>query len=188
LGIPYSKYYIKEDNPLYNSPIFLDCCGLTRQAVNDLKDEFGFMLGRWNQNYQFDLLPNKLEFKDLKPGDLIFYEATFYPNTNWKAQLHDLVHVEIFLGGKTGEETIGARDKDGVVSIFDTYKFESSNYYDIKYHFRSIDTWLSGIHKSFCKDHAWDDHLIKVNNSKFSIFTADSDGNERAEEEIIPQK
>ena len=61
--------------------------------------------------------------------------------------MHDLVHVEIFLGGKSGEETIAARDRDGVVSYFDTYQFESSNYFDIKYHFRSLDTWLMGIHK-----------------------------------------
>lgn len=81
LGVPYSKHWLKEDNPLYNSPIFLDCCGLTRQVVNDLKEDFGFMLGRWNQNYQFDTLPVKLEFHQMKPGDLIFYEATFYPNT-----------------------------------------------------------------------------------------------------------
>jgi hypothetical protein len=55
--------------------------------------------------------------------------------------------VEIFLGGKTGEETVGARERFGVVEINDTYKFVSENYYDIKYHFRSIDTWLRGIHK-----------------------------------------
>lgn len=81
LGTPYSRNWITEDNPLYNSPLFLDCCGLTRQVVNDLKEDFGFILGRWNQNYQFDTLPIKLEFNQMKPGDLIFYEATFYPNT-----------------------------------------------------------------------------------------------------------
>ena len=81
LGTPYAKQWLKVDNPLYNSPIFLDCCGLTRQVVNDLKEEFGFMLGRWNQNYQFDTCSIKLELNEMKPGDLIFYEATFYPNT-----------------------------------------------------------------------------------------------------------
>ena len=58
-----------------------------------------------------------------------------------------MVHVEIFLGGKSEEETIAARDRFGVVEIHETYKFNSENYYDIKYHFRSIDTWLRGIHK-----------------------------------------
>src|SRR4051794_34330613 len=45
IGVPYGKRYLKEDNPLYNSPIFLDCCGLVRQCVNDLAEDFGFMLG-----------------------------------------------------------------------------------------------------------------------------------------------
>ena len=78
LGIPYGKIYLKEDNPLYKSEIFLDCCGLVRQCINDLNEDFGFMLGRWNQAYQFDLLPEIIEFNQLKRGDLIFYTATFY--------------------------------------------------------------------------------------------------------------
>ncbi len=61
-----------------------------------------------------------------------------------KPQPHDMVHVEIFLGGETSEETISARKKDGVVSINDSYKFISENYFDIKYHFKSIDNWLNG--------------------------------------------
>jgi len=73
LGTPYAKKWLTEEHPLYNSPVFLDCCGLVRQCVNDLKEDFGFMLGRWNQCYQFDTLPEKVEnLKDLKPGDLIF--------------------------------------------------------------------------------------------------------------------
>jgi hypothetical protein len=58
-----------------------------------------------------------------------------------------MVHVEIFLGGETGEQTVAARERYGVVEIYDTYKFESENYYDIKYHFRSIDPWLQGKNK-----------------------------------------
>ena len=58
-----------------------------------------------------------------------------------------MVHVEIFLGGPTGEQTIGARYNKSVVSIFDSYKFVSKSYYDIKFYFRSIDTWLQGICK-----------------------------------------
>jgi hypothetical protein len=58
-----------------------------------------------------------------------------------------MVHVEIFLGEKSGEDTVGARERFGVVEINETYKFTSENYFDIKYHFRSIDTWLRGIHK-----------------------------------------
>jgi hypothetical protein len=79
LGVPYGKKYLTEDHPNYNSELFLDCCGLIRQCINDLKDEFGFMLGRWNQGYQFDTLPEILEFNQMKRGDLIFYTGTFYP-------------------------------------------------------------------------------------------------------------
>ena len=41
-GIPYGKRFLTEENPLYHSPLFLDCCALVRQCVNDLGDEFGF--------------------------------------------------------------------------------------------------------------------------------------------------
>ncbi len=82
LGVPYSKHYISKDHPLYNSPLFLDCCGLIRRIIADLEDDFGFRLSRWNQNYQFDTLPIKLEFHEMIPGDIIFYEATYYQEEN----------------------------------------------------------------------------------------------------------
>lgn len=56
----------------------MDCCGLVRQTVYEMRDDFKFVLQRWNQGYQFDTCPIKLELKDMKPGDLIFYSATFY--------------------------------------------------------------------------------------------------------------
>ena len=123
--------------PEYNSPLFLDCCGLVRQVVFDLGDEFGFTLGPWNQAYQvcgfqtpllpphrcvltgvgmgcaarvlcqFDTLPIRKEsHTELQPGDLIFYSGTYF-NEKKKRQKHDMVHVEIFLGGPSGEATIG---------------------------------------------------------------------------------
>ena len=107
-GVPYAKRYWKEGEEHFNAPIFLDCCALVRQAVYDLRDEFGFQLDRWNQAYQFDTLPISLEEKDMKPGDLIFYSGTYY-NTKLRAQKHDMVHVEVFTGGETGEQSIGAR-------------------------------------------------------------------------------
>lgn len=154
LGVPYGKKYL-EYHPEYNSSLFLDCCGLVRHSFNQLKHEFGFSLGKWNQCYQYDILPEKISFKEMKPGDLIFYTGIYYPDKNKKQQIHNLVHVEIYLG--EGEKTIGSRDSSGVVSIYDTFQFESSNYYNIQYHFKSIDTWLKGIHKSFCKVHRWTD-------------------------------
>jgi hypothetical protein len=174
LGVPYGKRYLTEDNPLYFSPIFLDCCGLVRQCINDLSEEFGFKLFRWNQAYQMDVLPDKIEFENLKPGDLIFYEAIYYPEKGWKQQPHNLVHVEIYLGGQdTPERTIGSRNRYGVVEYNDTYQFTSENYYDIKYHFKSIDSWLKGIHKSVCEEHRWHEMNIENKQNKFSLFEED---------------
>ena len=58
-----------------------------------------------------------------------------------------MTHVEIYLGGPTNEQTIGARWNNGVVNVFDSYKFVSKTYYDIKFHYKSIDTWLQGVCK-----------------------------------------
>jgi len=49
---------------------------LVRQIVYDLREDFGFTLGPWNQAYQYDTLNEDLEFHELKPGDLIFWEGT----------------------------------------------------------------------------------------------------------------
>ena len=41
---------------------------LVPRALQDLTKDFGFRIGRWNQNYQFDTLPEKLDTADqLKP-------------------------------------------------------------------------------------------------------------------------
>lgn len=72
------------------------------------------------------------------------------------------------MGGETGEQTIAAREPRGVVEVFDTYKFESSNYHSIIYRFKSIDTWLKGIHRSFCNEHKWHEEINT--NNKFSLF------------------
>jgi len=63
-GVPYKRKYHEEGTELYSSPLFLDCCALVRQVVYDLREEFGFQLGRWNQAYQFDTLPNEVPFEE----------------------------------------------------------------------------------------------------------------------------
>lgn len=61
--------------------------------VFDLRQDFGYTLGKWNQSYQFDLLPDEgLTEKDAKPGDLIFYSATYY-DKRLKPFPHSMVHV-----------------------------------------------------------------------------------------------
>ena len=169
LGIPYGKKYLIA-HPDYSSDLFLDCCGLVRHVVNLLKEEFGFSLGRWNQGYQFDVLPDEIPFEELKPGDLIFYTGHYYPDRGMREQPHNMMHVEIYLG--EGEKTIGSRDSRGVVEIYDTFQFSSENYYNIEYHFKSIDTWLKGIHKSFCNEHKWHEEAMAIGegNNKYSIF------------------
>lgn len=162
IGIPYGRKYLIE-HPDYDLDLFLDCCGLVRFVLNELKEDFGFQLSKWNQAYQFDILPDPISFDQLKPGDLIFYTGINYPDRNRKKQTHDMVHVEIFLGDSDHpERTIGSRDSTGTVDLFETYQFKSENYYNIKYYFKSIDTWLRGIHRSFCKEHRW--HEFNCNN------------------------
>ena len=60
LGVPYAKKYRGPSDSYYYSPLFLDCCGLVRKCVSDLQKDFGFRLGNWNQNYQFDTCPIEL--------------------------------------------------------------------------------------------------------------------------------
>jgi hypothetical protein len=85
----------KEGCTLYQSPIFLDCCGLVRQVLRDLKEEFGFETGPWNQAYQFDTLPIRYdEWHLMKPGDLVFAEGK-YVKEGVKPQKGDIVHVEV---------------------------------------------------------------------------------------------
>ena len=156
IGTPYAKRYHDPGTDYYNSPLFLDCCALVRQVLDDLKEDFGFRIGRWNQAYQYDVLGEEIAFEELQPGDLIFYSATYY-DVKKRKQLHDMVHVEIFLGGETGEQSIGARWFKGAVRVFDSYKFESTNYYDIKFHYKSIGLWLKGVCQSQCSMHPWRD-------------------------------
>jgi hypothetical protein len=47
IGVPYHEKYQPEGSPSY--PLYLDCCGLVRQVVTDLRDDFGFVIGKWNQ-------------------------------------------------------------------------------------------------------------------------------------------
>lgn len=97
-----------------------------------------------------------------------------------KKQKHDCVHVEVFLGGETGEATIGARFFKGKVNIFPSYKFTSTSWDCVKVHFRSLDTWLSGVCKSYCPEHPWITETSWLAGNKKSIF----DENAESEEDV----
>ena len=174
IGVPYAERFKADDAPV--ASLYLDCCALVRKAVTDLQDEFGIVLGKWNQAYQMDTLPIVLQERDLRPGDLIFYEG-LYISKRSKSQKHNNVHVEIYIGGETGEATIGSRYCKGNVSIFPSYKFTSTKWTLVQYHFRSIDTWLSGECKSHCEEHLWYSNSLGIEAAagKKSIFNDDSD-------------
>ncbi|XP_039223624.1 inactive polyglycylase TTLL10 isoform X2 [Crotalus tigris] len=184
IGTPYAKKYHQPGSPEYESPLFLNCCGLIRRAVRDLADDFGFYLGTGNQAYQYDTLPVTLPSEDhLKPGDLIFISGVYF-DPQRKRQPHDIVHVEIWLG--EGERSLGARRKRGQAQIFDSYKFVSDSYGDMEYHFKSIETWLRGICVSHCPEHKWASARDVV--EKKSIFYPLSEQDEPAEQDAGPSQ
>ena len=181
-GVPYAKRYHEPDSPHYNSPIFLDCCGLVRQVLRDLKDDFGFETGPWNQAYQFDTLPIRYDTWDqMKPGDLVFAEGK-YIKEGVKPQKGDIVHIEVFLGGgPEGKSCCGARWGKGVIQEFDSWEFVAKSWTVKKWHFCSLDTWLEGVCKSFHPEREWK-RREWVPGTR-SIFNAGEDGQEDGEEE-----
>ena len=66
-----------------------------------------------------------------------------------------MVHIEVYLGGENPMRSIGSRTSINEVSYHDNFKFVAANYGNIKYHYRSLDTWLDGVCKSWCPDHTW---------------------------------
>ncbi|CAD7947072.1 unnamed protein product [Amoebophrya sp. A25] len=143
IGVPYAKRYVEEGSDEWNKGVFLDCCALLRQASADLESEWGWKLGRWNQTYQYALCSKQVEEKDMKPGDLIFYEATYHDHWR-KAQHWNITHIEVYLG--PGKQTIGSRWKQHV-AFHDTYElgtddFPSKLWKVHKFHFMSLEPWL----------------------------------------------
>jgi len=159
--------------------LYLDCCGLVRRCLLDLKEDFGFEVGPWNQSYLFDTLPQDLADEPgsqsssrLKPGDLIFWTAE-YDDPSKPPQKHDLVHIEVYVGdGPSGEGTIGSRyEGPGVtspgVAAFESYRsFAGHLAHGHQLLFRSIDTWLDGICVSHCAMCSWGEPPKKVVRSK----------------------
>ena len=156
VGVPYAQKYWQEGTKEHASPFFLDCCGLVRRILQDMAYDLGFVIGPWNQSYLYDTLPEDIPFDKLKPGDLIFYRAHFYNPKKSKAQKHNMVHVEVYLGNKDYPfATIGSRQIEAKVAYHSDYRFDSKYYKVYQHHFKSIDTWLDGNLKSFCKSCSW---------------------------------
>ncbi|CAN0034879.1 unnamed protein product [Lampetra planeri] len=152
-GTPYAQRHHPPGSPEFESPLFLDCCGLVRRALMDLRAELGFSVGPWNQAYLYDTLPLDVSgAADMQPGDLVFTTATYF-NPKAKRHPHGVVHVEVWAGD--GERTVAARWRRGRVQEFPSYRFDSAAYGDARYHFRSISTWLQGVCVSHCSEHAW---------------------------------
>ena len=161
IGIPYSKRLFKPGDKHHDAPLYLDCCALVSRAVTDLRLDFGFALGRGNQAYQYDTCPIDLEQHELQPGDLIFSSADYFNPVH--VQKHDMVHIEVFLGGgPNNERSIGSRHQVGEVRIHDSFRFVSKSYGNIKYYFKSLDTWLDGVCRSHCSIHTWQPQRFSI--------------------------
>ena len=146
IGVPYAERYHKEGDALHGQPLYLDCCGLFRQVLRDMREDFGFDVGPWNQCYLYATLPTKLSFKDVKPGDLLFVQGR-YTRGRERRQKGDIVHVEMYLGEDLGsgpESTLASRDHWGCVSVQDSFKYLSPWYEITALHWRSLDDWLEG--------------------------------------------
>lgn len=188
IGTPYAERYHAPGDALYGKPLYLDCSNFIRRVVQDLRADFGFDLGNWNQSYQFATLPDAIAYEDRKPGDLMFVEAT-YRTGRHKQQKLNIVHVEIYAGETHGagvDSTLGSRNRWGCVEVLDSYTFDST-FYDITNVFwRSIDPWLEGrcdpwtLREAFGSHDPYGDSVATV--GKKSIFAAD-DEEEGAEEE-----
>ena len=168
VGTPYNAKHNGEQ--LAEGALTLDCCGLVRKALLDLKDEFGFEVGPWAQEYLFDTLPKEVAPSELEIGDLIFWTGE-PDDPERKRHKHDMVHVEVFVGegggsypiegGATSERTCGSRyEGEGVavpgVALFKSYRsFGGHGHHGHRLLFRSIDTWLDGICINHCKECSW---------------------------------
>ena len=155
IGTPYSTQRCAAGAPLY-----LDCCGLVRKALLDLKEDFGFEIGPWNQAYLYDTLPKTIEPEELQPGDLIFWQADLDNPDKWKNKpRHDLVHVEVFVGPHEG--TIGSRYEGDAIEFkgvdeFNSYmSFGGHGCHNHRLTFKSIDAWLDGVCVSHCAECSW---------------------------------
>lgn len=162
VGTPYHRSFHDPNSPKcqpgsdhINSSFFLDAMQMIQQVLDDLKEDFGFLLiSNCKPVHCRMTLPIKLEdASDLEPGDLIFYEVA---STDGAKRYFR--HVEIFLGRESGMVSLGSmpwsshsrtNGKDGV-QVFDDFRIEvEGDWTDLRLHFHSIRTWLESDASSF---------------------------------------
>lgn len=148
-----TKY--KPGSKLKDAPLFLDHMQLIQKVVEDLKEDFGFLLvSNCKPADCRSTLPIAFEdFADCKPGDLIFHEEL-----EDGAPSGRIAHIEIFLGGASGSQSIGSMpwnahsrtgEKDGV-QIFDDFRIrDDKGALAYRFHCHSIATWLLAEESSF---------------------------------------
>jgi hypothetical protein len=130
-------------------------------VMKDLKEDFGFHMNQFNQCYMFDTLPVQRNAETAEPGDLIFVQGRYHDHLEkfkGKVFKHDILHVEVFLGGPSWTKSIGSRRGTYGVAVNDSYLVPGDRnvFYTVeRYHIRSLDTWLCGVCKSFCPEHSW---------------------------------
>eukprot|EP00930_Biecheleria_cincta_P045285 TRINITY_DN31216_c0_g1_i2.p1 TRINITY_DN31216_c0_g1~~TRINITY_DN31216_c0_g1_i2.p1 ORF type:complete len:490 (+),score=121.74 TRINITY_DN31216_c0_g1_i2:37-1506(+) len=163
VGTPYHRSCHEPGNSRYkpgsklkDAPLFLDHMQLIQKVVDDLKEDFGFLLvANCKPADCRSTLPIAFEEPaDCKPGDLIFYEELLEDGS----ASGRIAHVEIFLGGASGSQSIGSMawhahsrtgEKDGV-QVFDDFRIrDDKGVLRYRFHCHSIETWLLAEETSF---------------------------------------
>mmetsp|Transcript_34552 Transcript_34552/g.107582 ORF Transcript_34552/g.107582 Transcript_34552/m.107582 type:complete len:485 (+) Transcript_34552:76-1530(+) len=167
IGTPYAKCYhdpadarCAPGSKLFDAPRFMDSAQLIVNAVEELKKDFGFILDVECRPYHlYQLLDQEIaDASFLEPGDFIFYEVY-----NRRTRSATIKHVEVFVSGPLGTESLGSlpwnsttrtNNKDGV-QLFKSYEMEElEGEKVVGFRFFSIRPWLEAEDVSFAHGQA----------------------------------
>lgn len=162
VGTPYHRSYHDPSNSRYkpgsrlkDAPLFLDHMQLIQKVIEDLKQDFGFLLiANCKPAHCRKTLPVSFEDpEDCEAGDLIFYEELEVDGS----PSGRFPHLEIFIGGDSGTESLGSmpwnahsrtKEMDGV-QVFEDFRIAKENGKSFRVHCHSIQTWLLSEETSF---------------------------------------
>ncbi|KAH8094219.1 hypothetical protein JL720_4212 [Aureococcus anophagefferens] len=160
VGIPYAERYHKPGDALHGRPLYLDCCGLIRRAAQEMRADFGFDLGHWNQAYQFATCPTAREFPaTVEPGDLLFVKGTYFK---------------------------GRRKPQKGDASTPSFEYDSPWYAITALEWRSLDDWLEGrcdpvaMPGCFADHDPYGDAALRL--GKKSIFDEAADGDDESDD------